>query len=455
MLHDSLGLPVSLDDPSSLPLYEDFVGGFITCEARVANVLQLADRDGSALVQAACAALHMFAESPDAPVQAAPFIGRALARAGQASAREQRFVAAIAAWVRGDLDQAIRLHAEQAAECPRDLASIKLAQYHLFNRGDCAGMLRIVLPALAAAPEVPQVHGMAAFAWEQCHLLPQAEASARRALALQPREPWAQHALAHVMLTQGRLAEGLDFMRRASSGWVGLNSFMETHNWWHLALFALELGDAAEALRLHDRQVWGVVKAYSQDQIGSVSLLARLELAGVDVGERWQDLADHLAPRVHDHVLPFLDLQYLYGLARAGRPEAHAMLASIEAHCQGERPAGPGDTARPAVDPVWPTIAWPAALGLMAHAQCRWDDAVEHLGLALPRLLAVGGSHAQRDLFSQIHIDALMRAGHWGAVQQILQEQLNRQPQSRRLGHQVLTACHHLGLDAAFAPAPC
>ena len=48
-----------------------------------------------------------------------------------------------------------------------------------------------------------------------------------------------------------------------------------------------------------------MVKEYPQDQINAVSLLARLELAGVDVGPRWADVADHLALRLADHVLPF------------------------------------------------------------------------------------------------------------------------------------------------------
>jgi hypothetical protein len=146
--------------------------------------------------------------------------------------------------------------------------------------------------AAALAPgDVPYLHGMLAFAWEQCHLLPQAEAAARHAIRLRRKEPWAHHALAHVMLTQGRIREGQAFMADVSDTWTGLNSFMVTHNWWHQALFALELDDHAEALRLYDTQVWGVVKEYSQDQINAVSLLARLELAGVDVGERWHDVA--------------------------------------------------------------------------------------------------------------------------------------------------------------------
>lgn len=450
MLTDSLGNPVHLDHPASLDAVNDFVEGFISCESRVANILQVAHADRSAIVQAACAALHMFAESAEAPRHARPFITAALQRAPQASEREQRFVAAVAAWVDGDIARAIALHEEQARHCPRDLASLKLGQYHLFNQGNGPGMLRLALAALPHAGEIPYLHGMAAFGWEQCHLLQEAEHAARHALALCHKEPWAQHALAHVMLTQGRLREGRQFLRDVSPSWTGLNSFMLTHNWWHLALFELELGDGGAALHLYDTQVWGVVKAYSQDQIGAVSLLARLELAGVDVGERWQDVADHLTSRVHDHVLPFLDLQYLYGLARAGRAEAATLLGSIEAHCLGIAPAQAAAPDATVIDDVWLKVCLPASRGLAAHAQGRHLEAVEALGAALPRLLEIGGSHAQRDLFAQIHLDALMQAGLWGAAQQILQPQINSQPESVRLRRRCAPVYEALGLADAL-----
>ncbi len=124
-LTDSLGNPVTLRDERSLAAINDFVEGFIACEARAVNVLQ-AQADASPLVQAYCAALHMFAESADAPRNARPFIEQALAHAHQASEREQRLVAAVAAWVDGDLPRAIALHEEQARLHPRDLASLKL-----------------------------------------------------------------------------------------------------------------------------------------------------------------------------------------------------------------------------------------------------------------------------------------------------------------------------------------
>ncbi|MCX7248248.1 MAG: tetratricopeptide repeat protein [Burkholderiales bacterium] len=445
MLTDSLGNPVSLQDAASLGAVNDFVEGFISCEARVANILQVAQSDQSPLVQACCAALHMFAESAQGPIHARPYMERARASlklSPGVTQREQRFVAAVAAWVDGDMTQAIRLHQEQVQEHPRDLASLKLGQYHLFNIGDAPGMLKLALAALPAARDVPYLHGMAAFGWEQCHLLRQAESAARQAIQMCAKEPWAQHALAHVMLTQGRLTEGLSFMQQVSPGWTALNSFMVTHNWWHLAVFALELGQPDEALRLYDQQVWGVVKDYSQDQIGAVSLLARLELAGVDVGERWQDVAQHLSGRLNDQVLPFLDMQYLYGLARAGRSEAQTLMHNIEAFATAAPSPGQADAKR-----VWQEVCLPASRGLLAHAQGDHETAVRQLSSVLARLPEIGGSHAQRGLFEQVHLDALIRSGRWVGAQHLVQQGLNGHAESARLKRQAQQIYSALGLE--------
>jgi hypothetical protein len=215
---------------------------------------------------------------------------------------------------------------------------------------------------------------------------------------------------------------------------------MRTHNWWHLAVFQLELGDDAAALRLYDEQVWGVDKTYSQDQVGAVSLLARLELAEVDVGPRWAELANWLAGRVADQVQPFLDMQYLYGLGRAGRPEAEILLANVEAFAT----RAPADTRY-----AWQHVAVPACRGLLAHAQGRWQDAAEQLESALPRLVRIGGSHAQRDLFEQVWIAALQRSSEWAGVQNLLQPKANGSPQSQRLARQLKQVDAALGLPTA------
>jgi hypothetical protein len=396
---DSLGNPVTLADAGSLGAVNDFVEGVIACEARVVQVLKLAPADESAIVQAYCAALHLFAESRDAPANAQPHLqlAQSAVKANPAvTLRERRFVAAIAAWAAGDTQLASALHNEQAREFPRDLVSLKLGQYHAFNAGDAPAMLRQALAVEHAAADVPYFHGMLAFGFEQCHRLEAAESAARCGIALCRKEPWAHHAVAHVLLTKKRNQQGYDFMADMSDTWTGLNSFMLTHNWWHQALFAIELQAFDDALRLYDERIWGVVKTYSQDQVNAISLLSRLELRGVSVGERWQDVASYLLVRTADQVSPFLDLHYLYGLARAERPEADVLMTNLQAHAQRQAAAGP----------AWRDVALPAARGLLAHARGDFKQAADQLHQALPRLQEIGGSHAQRDWFEQLAQDA-------------------------------------------------
>ena len=212
---DLLGNRILVADPASVSAVDDFVGGFIACEARVTNILAAAERDDSVIVQTCVAALHLFAESPEGAVNAQPHLERAARSRVPASERELRFLGAVRAWAANDIADALRLLDEQVHAHPRDLAALKLGQYLFFNLGDSPGMLRLALAAQHAAADVPHLHGMAAFACEPCHLLPAAERCARHAIGLLRKEPWAQHALAHLMLTEGRIQEG----RASSPSW--------------------------------------------------------------------------------------------------------------------------------------------------------------------------------------------------------------------------------------------
>ena len=261
---------------------------------------------------------------------------------------------------------------------------------------------------------------MYAFGLAECNRLDEAEAHARRAIERQRKDPWAHHALAHCLEARGRLMDGVAFLQSVSDTWEDCNSFMYTHNWWHLALFLIDLDRADEALALFDGRVWGVSKEFSEDQINAISLLARLELRGVDVGDRWTDIGAYLKPRLHEHFVPFLDLQYLYGLARAGEQSAVTeMLASLEERAEDAR----------ALDrEAWADCAVPAAHGLAAYAKGDHAEAARLLGQAMPHLPKIGGSIAQRSLFAAIHLDALMRSGWNDAALAILQADDRERP---------------------------
>ncbi|MGO9935255.1 MAG: tetratricopeptide repeat protein [Steroidobacteraceae bacterium] len=437
---DHLGNPVTGQRDATLRAIDDFVGGYLAYETRAEDIVRAADADpDSCLANAYAGMLWMLLEAPEAGRRAAKYLAAALRAAHQATRREQLNAALLRAWVDDDLALAIRICDQTSDEFPRDLVILKTHQYFEFNRGAAPAMLRVALKVGSANADVAYFHGIAAFAYEQCHLLGEAECAARAALAMRSKEPWAQHALAHVLLTRGRIDEGAQFLEEVADTWTGLNSFMLTHLWWHLALFYLSQGRDGEALKLYDEHCWGIAKSYSQDQIGAISLLARFEIAGIDVGSRWQDLADHLAARANDTVQPFLTLQYLYGLARAGRCQAETLLESVRSYAQ---------RAPEFCRAAWAEAALPGCEGLYAYSRGDYARAWHYLSLAVPRMREAGGSHAQRDLFEQIRLDAAIRSGRLTEAQQLLELRRGADPGGVPVNTALAAVYSKLGLAA-------
>ncbi len=460
MTTDLHGNTLSTSDVTATQAVNAFVSGFLGYTPQILQVLPAAERHPEhGLLNTLAAAVCLFAESPAAPAQAAPYLAaaaRAVTHGSGATERERGWLAHVQAWADDDIDLAQRIADELLTANPRDLAMLKLHQYHSFNRGECAAMLRAARRSMPVAREVPEVHGMLAFALEQCHHLEAAESAAREALAMTRQEPWAQHALAHVLLTQGRLAEGRDFLRQHSDTWRGLVSFIETHNHWHLALFELALGETAAALARYDEQVWAHDHSYSQDQVGAVSLLARIELAGGEVGHRWQALAPWLQARANDATLPFLSVQYAYGLLRAAAVHADAASAeAAKALLVAASARAHQEHTLPPPRRVWERVAVPLIQGMFQYTQGDAMGAVSTWAPLQGQLLSLGGSHAQRDLFAQLYIDALLQAGEWNTAQQWLELRRVQDPDGIPLQRLLGRTYDALGLprEAAMARA--
>ncbi len=421
---DGQGLDVSNADAGAIGALDFLRDEWLAFGNRLAEFVATAEKEDRApLLPLLAANLMLSMNSTDGQTGGERLLARARALAGEGADvtdRERAWLATTAAWAAGDTDRCLAIHEKMAEEWPRDLLAIKLGQLHAFNRGDAEALLRLGARAAAANPENRFVHAMHAFGLEECNRIDEAETLGRKALAIDRRDPWAHHVVAHCLETRGRMVDGVAFLQSMSDTWESCNSFMYTHNWWHLTLFLIDLDRTHEALALFDERVWGVWKEFSEDQINAISLLARLELRGVDVGNRWADIATYLKPRLHEHFSPFLDLHYVYGLARAGEHGAVTeMLASLEDR---------GERARPFEREAWADCAVPAAHGLAAHAKGDHASAARLLGPAMPHLQTIGGSIAQRALFGAIHLDAMMRSGWNDAALKILQADERERP---------------------------
>ncbi len=389
---DCFELPVTSACTESARGYDAYVSEFLSYGANLRALFAVADANPAApLFNAHAAALHLAFEGAEGWQAAAPYLAHMHDAESQASERERLFCAAVAAWAAKDFRAALTLLDEVTVRWPADICAIKWGQYHAFNLGDQDALLRLGQRAAIVHEDTPYAHGMSAFALEQNHRLREAEEEGLRAAEIAIDDAWAHHAVAHVMETEGRARDGARWLDHCAHTWEKKGVFIRDHNWWHAALFQISLGREAGALKIFDERLWGAWPEFPQEQIGAVSLLWRLELRGVDVGERWAPVVAQARKRAGEHLLPFHDLHYVYALARAGAPgEAARFIASLSA--RAEQAAGESAI-------IWGEVCLPAAEAIVAFNAGDKLAAAEKLGPVLNNLHRIGGSHAQRHVF--------------------------------------------------------
>lgn len=393
-VRDAFALPVTGACAASVSGYDRYVREFLSYGAELRALFEIADANpGAPLLNAHAAALHMGFEAAEGWVAARPYLDRMRAAERSASERERLFCASVEGWAAQDFRRAMDALDELTVRWPADLCAIKWGQYHAFNLGDQAALLRFGERARIAHENTPYAHGLTAFALEQNHRLEEAEAEGMRASEIALDDAWAHHAVAHVMETQGRARDGARWLSHCAHTWERKGVFIRDHNWWHAALFELSLGREHRTLAIFDDKLWGAWPQFPQEQIGAVSMLWRLELAGCDVGDRWAPVVAEARLHTDDHLFPFHDLHYVYALARAGAEgEAARFIEGVKARAE----ASDGEAAI-----VWGEICLPAARALHAFVSGRCAEAAALLAPVLPRMHLIGGSHAQRHVFTE------------------------------------------------------
>ncbi|MDX3808011.1 tetratricopeptide repeat protein [Bosea thiooxidans] len=303
---------------------------------------------------------------------------------------------------------------------PRDVLALKLShgiRFMLGDQGEMLACLERVAPHFGEGhPLAGFVAGCHAFALEERGYYVRAEHCGRRAVELAPRDAWGRHAVAHVLEMTGRVDEGVAWLEDGRH-WSHANNF-RFHMTWHLALFRLERGETREVLTLYDEGIRAEQTDDYRDIANGAALLARLDLAGIDVGTRWEELADLAGNRISDGRLVFADLHYAVALLGAGREKAaEAIARSLSQDSLSHASLERREAARSGAL---------AAFGLVAFHERDYGEAARLLGAARGGLLAIGGSHAQRDLFEQAYIESLIRSGAYDRACHVLSARLER-----------------------------
>ena len=257
---DRQGLELSGASAVAGALYREAAGEYHCYAGEPFPRLKAALADSPRFVMAHVLKAYMTLVGSDTPVRA---IGLAAVKAATglpATAREAGHVAAVTRIMEGEFRAAGRILEDVAINHPHDVLALQAGQQMDFLVGDSRMLRDRIARALPVwsdgMPDHHAVLGQYAFGLEETGLYDRAEAAGRRAIDLQPRNGWAQHAVAHVLEMQDRRADGVAWMTGNAHAWTH-QSFFAIHNWWHLALFHLGLGDTHEVLRLYDGPIYG------------------------------------------------------------------------------------------------------------------------------------------------------------------------------------------------------
>lgn len=307
---------------------------------------------------------------------------------------------------------------------PHDLMAIQIGHLLDFFRGNARNLrdrIARILPAWSASmPGYSLVLGMHAFGLEETGQYPQAEDFGRQALEMQPLDSWAHHAVAHVMEMQNRASDGLHWMSSREEHWSGPENFFQVHNWWHRALFHLELGEHAEALALYDGPIRGTNSHVAADMIDASAMLWRLHLCGIDVGQRWTELANAWDAHADGGHYPFNDWHAVMAYLGAGQHAKVDRLLFKLSH---------GDLGRD--NGRWSAqIGVPLVTGFQAFWNQNYEKAIQCLHGARFNASSFGGSHAQRDVIDWTLIEAAVRNETPAIAQALAAERLSYKPQS-------------------------
>jgi tetratricopeptide (TPR) repeat protein len=363
------------------------------------------------------------ATEPEAAKEAATIV--ASARGLPRDEREASHLAVLDRLLEGNWEGAAVALDFHNVRHPRDLLALQAGHLMDFYRAHARGLRDRIARALphwpASSPDAGIVLGMYAFGLEETGDYARAEAAGRQAIDAEPLDCWAHHAVAHVMEMQGRAEDGIGWMTAREPNWSADDNFFKIHNWWHRALYHLELGQGAEALRLYDGPIRGARSTVALDLVDASALLWRLHLAGPDVGDRWTELAECWDQHADGALYPWNDWHAVMAYLGAGRDGDVERLVAV----LGRSLRANTDSARWAVD-----VGLPLVRGFRAFWRGEYRDCVEDLHAARYIVNRFGGSHAQRDVIDWTLTEAAVRGSLTPLAEALANERLALKPHS-------------------------
>lgn len=424
MHSDRQGNPLAGASASAVDAFDEAVECFNLYRGDPVGTIDRAifDAPGFVMAHVLKAWFYALATEPAAATEAFKIVAHA--RSLDPDDRAASHLDAIDHVLAGDWSKAATALDFHSMTWPHDIVALQaghLIDFFRANSRDLRDRIARALPRWSEdRPGYSVLLGMHAFGLEEAGDYAAAEATGREALDRQPLDGWAHHAVAHVMEMQGRAEDGLGWMETREPHWAGDGAYFQVHNWWHKALYHLDLMQADAALALYDTRVRALGGNLSVNLVDASALLWRIHLEGHDTGDRWLSLANAWSPLADGKLYPFNDLHAAMAYLAAGRRgDAERIVAAYRSDRRDSEVAS------------WcRRTGLPLVEGFLAFHDGDYGAAVEKLHGARFIANSFGGSHAQRDVIDWTLIEAAIRSGMRDAAEALASERLALKPHS-------------------------
>lgn len=426
MFHDCRGLEITAASDVAVAAFDKTIISYLGIQPDAGPNLKAIFEADPDMVMAHVLKSYFFMLMATRPLQdrSQKAAADARLRADGATAREQLHVDAAEHWSHGRKRAAIALWEAILVANPLDALALRLAHHGHFYEGDGQNLRDTITRRMFAwTPDTPgygYVKGMQAFGYEETHNYEGALKAGHEAVECIPENPWAIHAVAHVHEMRDEPDTGIAWIQKNQPNWIAANNF-RYHLWWHRMLMHVDRAEYDLVLKHYDEDIWDPESDEYLDHVNNAALLQRLELHGQDVGERWDALADKCRGHKTDQLLAFIDVHHAISLSAAGGDDAKELLASMNNYVENS-----GDDNARSTE----TLGLPLAEALVAYREGDYDFVVDTMLPIRYELHRIGGSHAQRDLFSMVLIDATLKSGRTNVAKMLTSERLGRLPQN-------------------------
>lgn len=246
-------------------------------------------------------------------------LGLATRRKDSGSRLEADHVAAFTMLVSGEFLEAAKMWDAIVLRNPSDVVAARIAHDVYLHVGNISDRLtsatRALKPWSPGEPGYGWLMGSLSFALEEAGRYREAEQAGRAALEANPTDCWALHSLAHVYEHLDDQNEAMDLLYSHQHWWTQ-SDLLATHIWWHLGLRLIEAREFDAVLAIADDVFQEVATPFSLADI--TSLLWRVELAGHQVGDRWDSVIQRWGTLDTLHTSAFIDMHAAMAFATAG-----------------------------------------------------------------------------------------------------------------------------------------